>query len=64
MKIEFQLQTIRIEPEDVEENFSNLFSVVRSYRPNHKSPKRRRPRRKYRTASILIDEIIDSIETK
>ena len=64
MRIEFQLQSITIEPQEAEENFSNLFSVVRPYLPNHKYPKRRKPRRKYKTASILIDRIISDIETE
>ena len=64
MSIEIQFNSVVIEPQDIQENLPNLFSAISSYLPVQKLPKRRTIKRKKKTVSFLIDEIIDSIETK
>ena len=64
MKIELQFNTVQIDPQDMQKIHPNILSAISSYLPNQKVPKRRRPRRKKKLASVLIDEIIDSIEVK
>ena len=64
MKIEFQFNSVSIQPQDIQKYYPNIFSAISSYPVIQKTPKRRRPRKKYRTVSVLIDEIIDSLETK
>ena len=61
MTIEFKIQSIILESEDLQEQYPDLISMMNSYLPKRKTPKRRKPRKK-RNVGILIDEIIDSIE--
>ena len=63
MSIEFEFNTITIQQQDIEEIYPNLISKIQSYLQTQKHHKRRKRRRK-KTADILIDEIIDSIQTK
>lgn len=63
MSIEFQLNTVTIKNEDIEENYPFIFSALNNYLPTHK-PKRRISRKKRTRASALIDNILESIKTK
>ena len=62
MSIEFTIQSITIQPEDIREKFPGLIGVVNSYLLKKKKYKRRKTRKKI-LAGDLITEIIDSIET-
>jgi len=62
MSIEFKIQSITLQSEDIQEQFPNLISMVESYLPTQKTSKKRRPRKKRITAGVMIQEIIDSIE--
>ena len=59
--IEFKIQSVVLQDGEVQEQFPDLYSVINSYLPKRKSPKRRR-RKKKETVDSLINEIIDSIE--
>ena len=61
MTIEFKIQSIILESEDLQEKFPDLISMMNSYLPKRKTPKRRKPRKR-KTMGSLIEEIIDSIE--
>ena len=60
--IEFVINTVTIQPGD----FKNYQKLISQYLPIQKTPKKRRKRRSKKKipASILIDEIIDSLETE
>ena len=62
MSIEFKIQSITLQPEDLQEQLPYLISMVNSYLPKRGTPKRRKPRKKKETVGPLIQEIIDSIE--
>ena len=62
MSIEFKIQSITIQPEDLQEQFPGLITALQSYLPTQKTPKKRRPRKKRLTAGHLIQEIISDIE--
>ena len=61
MKIEFQFNSVQIDPQEIQEQFPDLISMVNSYLPKKKTPKRRK-RKATITAGQLINEIIDSID--
>ena len=62
MTIEFVINTVTIQAKDM----GNYQKLISQYLPVQKPPKKRRIRRNKKkiSASILIDEIIDSLETK
>ena len=62
MSIEITIQSITLQPEDLQEQFPALISMVNSYLPKRKTPKRRKPRKKKEKIGPLIQEIIDSID--
>ena len=62
MSIEFKVQSVILQSEDIQEQFPALLSALQSYLPKQKTPKRRKPRKKRITAGVMIQEIIDSIE--
>ena len=64
MKIELQFNSMTVIPQDIQEYYPNIISAMDSYPVIQKTPKRRTSKKKYRTVSVLIDEIIDSLETK
>jgi hypothetical protein len=57
MSIEFKIQTIQID----QEQLHTLLMMINSYLPKKKMPKRRKVKPKI-TAGQLINEIIDDIE--
>ena len=57
--IEFEFNTITIQPQDIK----NHPKLISKFLPIQKTPKRK-TRKKKRTVSYLIDQIIDSIEIK
>ena len=61
MNIEFEFNSVKVQPQELQENFPNIISAIQSYLPAQEIPKRRRRRRK-KTVGSLIDKIIDSIE--
>lgn len=61
MKIEFQFNTVAVQPQEMQEQFPGLISTVNSYLPKRKTYKRRKYKKK-KTVGSLINEIIDSIE--
>ena len=61
MSIEFRIQSITIQPEDLQEYFPALAMMINSSLPKQKTPKRRK-RKPRETVGPLIQEIIDSIE--
>ena len=61
MKIEFQFNSVSVNPQDIGENYPNIISAMDFYPVIQKTPKRRKPRKK-KTVGVLIDEIIDSLE--
>ncbi len=62
MVIEFQFNSVTIQPADMQENYPLIFSALQPYLPVQKSPKRRRTRRKRETVADLIDSLIEDIE--
>ena len=60
MSIEFKIQSIMIQPEDIQEQFPGLISMMNSYLPKKKKYKRRKRKAK-ETVGSLIEDIIDSI---
>lgn len=63
MKIEFEFNSVSVNLQDMQKYYPNIISVINSYPVIQKTPKRRRSKKKYRPVSVLIDEIIDSLET-
>ena len=63
MSVEFEFKSIVIQEQDIQEIYPFLLPAIKSYIPTQKLPKRKR-RRKKKTASYFLDEIIDSIEVK
>lgn len=63
MSIEFTIQSITLQPEDLQEYFPALAMMINSSLPVQKKIKRRkRKRKKGKTVGPLIQEIIDSID--
>ena len=63
MSIEFTIQSVTLQPEDIQEKFPGLVFELGQYLPTQKKTKRRRRKRKKGiTVGSLIKEIIDSIE--
>ena len=62
MTIEFQIQSVILQSEDIQEHLPGLIAMANSYLPKKKTPKRRKPRKKKITAGQLINEIIDLID--
>ena len=62
MSIELQFNSVVLRQDEIEEICPDLISAISSCLPAP-TPKRRK-RKKKKTISYLIDEIIDSIETK
>ena len=63
MTIEFKIRSVVLQAEDLQEQCPGLISTLNSYLPKKKILKERKPRKK-KNIGILIDEIIDSLETK
>ena len=63
MRIELQFNSVRLEPQDLQEYCPNLISSISSYPVARQTPKRRK-RKKGKTVGALIEEIIDSIDEK
>jgi len=64
MSIEIKLQSVVLQSEDIQKQFPDLISMMNSYLPRQKIPKRRRARKTQKLATALIDDIIDSINTE
>ncbi len=62
MVIEFQFNSIIVQPADMQENYPLMFSALQPYLPVQKSPKRRRARKKRETVAHLIDALIENID--
>ncbi len=62
MSTEYKFQSVVLQSEDIQEYFPDLISMMNSYLPKRKTPKRRKPRKKRITAGQLIDRIIADIE--
>jgi len=62
MSIQFTIQSVTLQPEELQEQLPYLISMMNSCLPKRKTPKRRRLRKKRNTAGVMIQEIIDSIE--
>ena len=63
MEIEFQFNSIVVSQQELQEKYPGLVSMMNSYLPAKKTPKRRARRRKKKVSS-LIDDIIDSIDAE
>ena len=63
MSIEFKIQSVVLQSEDIQEQFPNLVPMINSYLTTQKTPKKRKYRKR-KTVSHLIDEILDDIQTK
>ena len=61
MKIEFELQSVILRNEDIQEKFPALVPMINSYLATQRTPKRRKRKNK-KTVGPLIQEIIDSID--
>ena len=61
MSIEFIFNTVTIQPDQIQEQFPNLISVMNSYLPVRKTHKKRKLRSK-KTVGSLINEIIADVE--
>ena len=64
MSIEIKFNTVTISPQDIQEKYPELISVMNSYLPAKKIRKRRRARRTQKLVTALINDIIDSIDTE
>ena len=65
MKIELQFNSVSVQPQEIENIYPDFISAINSYIPIQKTPKRRRAKRnKCISASILLDDIIQDINTK
>ena len=62
MVIELQFRSITIQAGEIEETYPLMFSDIKQYLPDKKTPKRR-PRKKKETVAHLIDALIDSIDS-
>jgi hypothetical protein len=63
MEIEFQFNSVVVSQQEIQEKFPGLISMMNSYLPAQKTVKRRARRRK-KTVSSLIDDIIDSLDAE
>lgn len=61
MTIEIEFNSIIVSQEELQEHLPNLISAVSYYFPKQKPTRRKRRKKK---VSVLIDDIIDSIEEK
>jgi hypothetical protein len=61
MSIEFKIQSVTLQSEDIQEQFPCLISMMNSYLPQRKTPKIRK-RKSKETVGSLIEEIIADIE--
>ena len=61
MTIEFEIQSVILQSEDIQEQFPGLISTVNSYLPVKKSYKRRKSKIR-KTVGSLINEIIANVE--
>ena len=64
MSINFKLQSVVFQYDEIQEKFPELIPIINSYLTEQKLPKKRKPRKKKKTVADRIDEIIDSLETK
>ena len=64
MSIEIQFNSVTVEPQEMQEKFPELYSAISSYLPRQKVRKRSRGRKMQKTATALINDIIDSINTE
>ena len=61
MKIEFQFNSVQIDPQDIQKYYTNIISAIGSYPVVQKTPKRRTSK-KILSAGDLINEILADIE--
>ena len=61
MSIEFIFNSVTIQSDQIQEEFPFLVDGISEYLPVHKTPKKRK-RRKKKTAGSLIEEIIADVE--
>ena len=64
MSIEIKLQSVVLQSEDIQEQFPNLVSMIKTYLPTQKRPKRKRTRKVKANVLSVLDDIIDSIDEK
>ena len=64
MQIEFEFNSIVISPQEIQEKYPDIYSVIKGYLPKQKTPKRRRARKTQKLVCSLIDDIIKDINTK
>ena len=62
MSIEFTLNSVTIQSDQIQEQFPHLVSMVNSYLPAKETPKRRKGKER-KTVGALIEEIIDGIDS-
>jgi hypothetical protein len=60
--IEFTIQSVQIDQQELQEKLPALLSMINSSLPKKKIPKRRKPRKKKIYLADKIKDIIDSIE--
>ena len=61
--IEFKIQSVTVDPQELQDIYPNLIPSINYFLQGQNTPKRRKPRTR-KTMGSLIDQIIDSIDTK
>ena len=61
MKIELQVNSVTIRPADLQENYPFLIPALQSYLPSHNTYKKRISKKDNKSATYLLDQIIDGI---
>ena len=62
MSIEFRIQSVVLQYEDIQKQCPDLVSMVNFHLPQNKIYQRRKPRKERQTVASLIDALIDTIE--
>ena len=63
MTIKFKIQSVILRSEDIQEQYPNLISSINYFLQSQNKPKKRKYRKR-KTVGVLIDQIIDDIQTK
>ena len=61
MSIEFKIQSVTLQSEDLQEQFPNLIPSINYFLQSQNIPKKRKYRKR-KTVGSLIDEIIADVE--
>ena len=64
MSIEFKIQSVMVDSQELQDIYPDLIPSINNFLQSHYTPKKRKPRKKKITVAVLIDDIINDIQTK